>query len=212
MVNLRRFSSSLENFTYERKTMSTSSQPTDGTLAHCDHCNKAIRTERLSLGFLIKDALNNIFNLERGLFFTIWSLLKQPGEVCREFVSGNRFKYMNPFRFLIVAATFSVIAEAITGSTDIFNLMNIEGKDDESVQMVSMIMRDYLNLVILGSAPFYAIGSWIIFRKPKWNLAEYLVVNSYALSLIVILSGIVSFLPGRSSDQVEPISNGSPRY
>ena len=42
------------------------------TNGQCDHCYKRIETERLSEGYLWKDALNNLFNLERGLFFTFY--------------------------------------------------------------------------------------------------------------------------------------------
>ncbi len=164
------------------------------TNGQCDHCYKRIETERLSEGYLWKDALNNLFNLERGLFFTFYWLLRSPEKVIHTFVDGNRHRYMNPFRFLLFAATFIVLSEAILENTTSYTLFSLEGSDDASSKVIGDFMKNYMNVIILFSVPFYTIGSWIFFRKPKWNLAEHLVVNAYAISMIVLLSSIVSLI------------------
>jgi hypothetical protein len=173
--------------------MTETAQDTQETV-QCEYCQKEITNKRLTLSFLLSDASNNLFNLERGLIFTFWSLIRRPGEVVQEFVSGNRHRFMNPFRFLLVAATLTVIAEALSDSTAMFALFDIKGTDDDSTAMVQDIMANYLNFIILLTVPFYAFGSWLVFRKPKWNLAEHLVVNAYGISMTVILSSIVTLL------------------
>ena len=109
-------------------------------------------------------------------------------------MDGNRHRYMNPFRFLLFAATFIVLSEAILENTTSYTLFSLEGSDDASSKVIGDFMKNYMNVIILFSVPFYTIGSWIFFRKPKWNLAEHLVVNAYAISMIVLLSSIVSLI------------------
>lgn len=179
----------------------TTQEPTE----QCEYCKKRIDTGRLSISYLWKDALNNLFNLERGLFFTFWSMLKSPSAVTRAFVEGDRHRFMNPFRFLLVAATFTVILEALAGDANMFTLLDMKGTDESSAKIVGDVMKKYLNIVILATVPFYAIGSWIVFRKPKWNLAEHLVVNCYAISMIVMLSSLFSLVVFPLDDSIRVV-------
>ncbi|NQV52105.1 MAG: DUF3667 domain-containing protein [Flavobacteriales bacterium] len=171
-------------------------------IGQCDHCYKRLETERLSIPYLWKDALNNLFNLERGLFFTFYWLLRSPAKVIHTFVDGNRHRYMNPFRFLLFAATFIVISEAILVNTTSYTLFDVEGSNAASSEVIGDFMKNYMNVIILFSVPFYTLGSWLIFRKPKWNLAEHLVVNAYAISMIVLLSSVISLIAYPFGDTV----------
>lgn len=160
----------------------------------CNTCYKNISPRRLSLKLLISDLLSTVFNLERGLLFTLWHLIKNPGIVVHEFVSGNRHRYMNPFRLMLLAATLAVVVESITGTIESISIMHIEGNDQESNKAISDFLRQNINLIVLMTVPMLSIGSFIVFRKQKWNLAEHLSVNAYGYSVAAIFGSLYSIL------------------
>ena len=159
----------------------------------CSHCHRKLDAPRLSLKYIITDALSQVFNLERGLFFTLWSLIKRPEQVIEAFISGNRFRYMNPFRLLFTVATGAVIMASLA-DYDIGNYMKLTGDDKALLANVTNIVNEYLNIILLLNAPIFALGSWIVFRSLKWNYAEHLVLAAYGYSLMVALDIVMDIL------------------
>lgn len=149
----------------------------------CGVCHRHIQSKRLTLGFLLKDALKNIFNLERGLFYTIKEVLIRPEVVIQDYLRGDRYRYMNPFRFLLTAATLYALVVSIFG----FSIGDFVEPDDQN-PLNPEVLANYTNLIILFNVPFAALGSWLAFRPAKLNYAEHLVVNAYAYSLMTFLT------------------------
>jgi hypothetical protein len=162
----------------------------------CNVCYRQIKRERLTLKFLFNDMLKNMFNLERGLLFTILELFKNPEVVINDFVQGERYRYMNPFRFLIVSASLYALVVSVFG----FSIEGMIEMQEENPLNLS-VLKEYSNLMILAYVPIVAIGSWLAFRPAKLNYAEHLVVNAYAYSFMTIISipldiFFSAFLPG----------------
>lgn len=163
----------------------------------CEHCKKPISREGLSVRFLVLDALNQLFNLDRGLIFTLLEMLRRPQAVIMAFVEGNRFRYMNPFRLLLISATLAVIVDAITGSSELIGAIAVRTEGPNLNQI-----RDNMDLIIIAMVPLFALGTFLVFRKPKWNYAEHLAINAYGLSTITIFGALLSLLAMPFSDQV----------
>lgn len=73
--------------------------------------------ERRVKRFDLKNAFSSILeslNLERGILFTLWSLLRSPGKSTKDFLQAGRLRYISPFRLLIVSTTLLVLIFSIT--------------------------------------------------------------------------------------------------
>lgn len=160
----------------------------------CQTCYKELAPRRLTIKLLINDVMSTIFNLERGVIFTMLTMIKSPADVINAFVNGNRYRYMNPFRLMILAATLAVISESITGTIDTVGHLQIQGSNDESTKVIGDFLKNNINLIVLATVPLLSIGSFIVFRKPKWNFAEHLSINAYAYSVAAIVGSLYSFL------------------
>ncbi|GEM_PF-646625 len=158
---------------------------TENEIKNCEVCRRPITSKRLSIGFLVSDALNNIFNLERGLLYTLIELFRNPKMVMTEFISGNRQRFYNPFRFLLVAATVYALVTSFFGLS-IPEFMQAGGGSENMI--TQEFLAEYADLIILANVPFAALGSWLAFRPAKLNYSEHLVVNAYAYSLMTIVN------------------------
>lgn len=73
-------------------------------------------------------------NLKKGIPFTIWKILSKPGSTIKDYLYGDRSKYVNSFRLLIVVVTISTFLYVQLDITDklISNSMqvNTDGIDN----------------------------------------------------------------------------------
>lgn len=135
------------------------------------------------LRFLVNDPLKNMFNLERGLFYIIIELFKQPEVVIKDYLDSDGYRYMNPFRFQLVVASLCAIVVSIFG----FSIEGIIEMEDGNPMDLDFV-KEYSNLIILINVPLVAFGAWLAFRPSKLNYAEHLVINAYAYSFMTIVS------------------------
>ena len=151
---------------------------------NCEVCKRPITNKRMSVAFLVSDALNNIFNLERGLLYTLIELFRNPKLVMTAFISGNRHNYYNPFRVLLGAATIYTLVISFFGAS----MPEFLQAGNEENMITQDFLAEYTDLIILANVPFAALGSWLAFRPAKLNYSEHLVVNAYAYSLMTLVN------------------------
>jgi len=139
-------------------------------------------------------------NFDRGFFYTAKELLRQPGRVITDYIGGATVRYINPFRFLLLAVGISTLVNLSLGiydlqaaevNDDLNAMMGMEGNEEliERQQRLQREMRKYVNLVPLIIVPFISMMSVIFFKRRQYNYAEQLVVNAFffgELSLIGI--------------------------
>jgi predicted amidophosphoribosyltransferase len=73
----------------------------------CSECGAKIVKERIT----VKRLLSSFFNAlgwDSNFFITLRSLLSNPQSVLKEYISGTRKKYTNPFTFFAISLTISL--------------------------------------------------------------------------------------------------------
>ena len=170
----------------------------------CSECGQRdVANNRLHISEIMCDFFDNAFNIHKGLFFTFSSLLLRPGKVGKSYIEGQRKKYTNPARYLIVAVaiqaffdfwylqpeltqepgffTFSFLSEKVNANMALWN-HNLATK-------YSLIHN--LSMILVFPAIFV-----ILFKKLKYNYTELLTVNFYYFSngLIVTLIAMLSYI------------------
>jgi hypothetical protein len=58
-------------------------------------------------------AFENVWDFDSAFLRTCVGLTVRPGEICREYVRGRRKSYMNPFGYLLLAMTVSLMTESV---------------------------------------------------------------------------------------------------
>lgn len=148
------------------------------------------------------EALVNAFNLDRGLGFTLMSMLLQPGKAIREYLFEDRTRMVHPLRFLLLST-------AIAGFLGVQFLIDkqsmkigfeqgvhveapsdVEGREEfsaavqqEIFTMIFDIFTKYQNLILLLSVPLFALSSRVFFYRRKLYFGEHLAVSAYVVSL-----------------------------
>ena len=84
----------------------------------CPECGQENTSYRVSLGRLLGDLVEELFQLESRLWRTLWLLFRRPGLLTCEYSAGRRVAYTTPLRLYLLAsvAYFFVAGLAPHGS------------------------------------------------------------------------------------------------
>ncbi|MGI9551294.1 MAG: DUF3667 domain-containing protein [Aurantibacter sp.] len=70
----------------------------------CPNCSQANSTKKLTLKDFFDEFFSSLISYDSKLLRTLTALLIRPGKITRDFISGKRASYTNPFRFLLSLA------------------------------------------------------------------------------------------------------------
>jgi hypothetical protein len=157
---------------------------------YCGTCGQRADTRRYTFRELIHLLVVTITNAEKG----IWNLLKglaiRPGQTASEFVEGKRKRYYNPFAFLAIILTLTVLLnswfkpyiEHLEVNPEVLKSYADQHSKDVYTEMIRRfnIVNDwshnYQRIFTLLCAPVYSLILWLFFRKSsKRNMAEIFV-------------------------------------
>jgi hypothetical protein len=153
---------------------------------YCKHCGQKTSVDRINLSNFITEITETIFQIDRGFFYTVKSLMLHPGKAIEEYLQGKRKKYFKPVAYLLALSTFYFLI------TQIFELNTwleefiigwMEGPNDKenSAEVPALVIwfsknYAYSTLFLL---PVFSLASYIAFYNHKKNYLEHLVLNSY---------------------------------
>jgi hypothetical protein len=88
--------------------------PLDVEDKYCHQCGQLNSKKQLALKDFFGEFFSNIFSYDSRIWRTIKHLLFKPGFVSKQFISGKRLSYANPFRFFLsVCIVFFLMIQTI---------------------------------------------------------------------------------------------------
>jgi hypothetical protein len=177
----------------EEKTLCKNcAEPLHG--AYCSNCGQKLISKRYTVFDSIQMVFNQVFNLERGILFTLKELLVSPQKVTLDYINGVTIKYFHPFRFLLVFASISAVLNYYFQSIDMVKeYFGMVKEDAEDTKKVGDIVNQNLTLIILAAIPIFSFFTKLFYRKRDFNYTEHLIINAYANGLASAL-GLITYI------------------
>ncbi len=162
--------------------------------------------ERISMRRISAFILSSL-NLERGLLFTLWALLRNPGEAMREYLFVDRSRYFEPLKLLILSLAIylfllvNIMPEDgfMSGFEEGFLKDNPSAKKEAFFQQITDFIQQHANLILLISIPVSAIVSCLCFWRHRLWYTEHLVLNAYLYGFMSVLGSILMLFLVRST-------------
>jgi hypothetical protein len=157
-------------------------------------------TEKKTLRrFTLKDLISGAFDallLNRGLWVTFLALLQKPGKRIHEYLDIERQKLMRPAQFFLIslgiyvffAFAFSWFEGANQSSLATFAVEPENNEAREVQKSVASYLTRYFNFWVVIALFFYAAAARLLFSSRSYNLAEHLIIHTYIVSEIYLLS------------------------
>ncbi|MFX0557377.1 DUF3667 domain-containing protein [Maribacter sp. CXY002] len=141
---------------YRGITCLNCNHPLDISDKFCPNCSQANSTKKLTLKDFFEEFFSNIISYDSRLLKTLTTILTRPGSISKDYISGKRVSYTNPFRFLLSLAIIYFLLIGSSGNFDSldkygsqpgkfnFNLSNpilediqIKGQGEEKEQLLA---------------------------------------------------------------------------
>jgi len=181
----------------------------------CNNCGAKVIKERITLKSLFSNLLDAL-GWDSNFFITLRFLLYKPQIVLKEYISGTRKKYANPFTFFAISLAISLFIfsqfpkqyiqlstnESLQHTDIMENAVSNDIKDIRSKEIfgyknqeefgkaMTKYMLKYYNLYSFLLLPLYTLIAFLVFRKP-YNYGEHLVINTYIQGILLFLSIIL---------------------
>lgn len=149
--------------------------------------------ERITFQFLGRHALE-LFNLERGLGFTVWRWAIQPRRAAQQYLFEDRSRYVKPFTLLaltvslIAYVSFQVMGLQSQISVDSPQLSQFPEHLRPALHLALNYVIQFFNLFLVVSLPFQAAVNRLLFAKSGFHYPEHLVVVVYLYSIQTLIT------------------------
>lgn len=159
----------------------------------CPKCGQSNKVEKITWPVFLTELSDNIFQINKGLFYTIKELFIRPGETIRNFLIGKRKNYFKPIAFAFALSTIyflvsrifeseTFIGDAIKGyahaASEAETGSRAEKIDIKMIPKLHWFSENYAVTVLL-LLPIFSLASYISFLKIGWNYLEHFILNAY---------------------------------
>lgn len=110
-------------------------QPLDRSDVYCPFCAQLNSKKQLSFRDFFEEFLGSILVYDSRLRHTLRDLLFKPGQITKNYTSGQRLNYANPFRFFLSVSIIYFLVKGIFGGadpSDTNSLIKISNSDKEA--------------------------------------------------------------------------------
>lgn len=147
--------------------------------------------ERITLRFYVKNIFD-AFNVDRGGIFTIKRLFINPGAMVKDYLSKGRYRYTPPFRLLIITTTIALLLIGYSKTGADFSQGFYRGVQSDDSKDLLNSLRQFQNVFLWLSIPFYTLLQYWLNRKSGFNYTENLVEQTYLFTLANLASLIIA--------------------
>lgn len=169
----------------------------------CPNCGQSAAVEQLNAKNFIKEVSGSVFQVNRGLLFTVRELFLRPGHSIHHYLEGKRKPYFKPIAYVFTLSTIYFLISRILGSETFLNAIatgwsngamdqEIDGK---GVEMMNWFAANYGYTVLL-LLPVFSLASHLAFRKFKLHYLEHVALNAYVTGHQALLSVVFAILIG----------------
>jgi hypothetical protein len=166
------------------------------TANFCENCGQK-KFARIDKQYLLQELQYTILHTNKGLFYSLKKLLRNPGKTAREFIDGKRIYHYKPLLLVFVLAGVSAFI-----SFKMFDFQDIVVRDANAkpeaaifINKLNTYFASYGSIFTMLLLPFLAISTRLAFKKWGHNYYEHIVINAYILSVYTLLSFFVVYFP-----------------
>jgi hypothetical protein len=164
--------------------------PASAAPGDCPRCRSASRPGRLTLRYLFARVREETVGSERGFALTLWTLLVAPRRVVEAFLHDADRRYFGPVKYFLVATAISILLMPTLPLFDgaIASMLQKQGLASASVAQAWV--ADWNGVLYAPLLVMLALTTRVFFRASGLNLAEHLVIATYAWSQMVLISAL----------------------
>lgn len=175
----------------------------------CSNCGQKTNVGIIDFKYLLSELNNSFFQVDHGFFYTIKQLAIAPGYSIKDFINGKRKNYFKPITFVLILSTVyaliagffderTMLGDFVTGWS---NYKNSKVSSNDKILVFQWLVKNYAYAMLLF-LPVFSLGSYLSFKKHKYNYFEHLVLNSFVTGQQAVIYTFFLILKSITKDSV----------
>ena len=152
---------------------------------YCGRCGQdAHHTHRLTLKDMLHDIPHSIWHVDKGILFTLKTMIRRPGPTIRTWLAGQRVDHFRPLSLLLVITSFYAVVSSL------LHIEMLPPRDPtqpafvyELQQAMSAFMMKYLAWIYIATVPIWALFARLFLRRGGYNYAECLIIVAFLTAI-----------------------------
>lgn len=168
---------------------------------YCGQCGQQNPPKKLNFLTLYSDFQSRIYGFDGMFPRTLRDLTLAPGQVAREFMKGNRVKYVGPVGyFFLVLTLFLILMQILEIDFYTFSTTSspIHVEESERQRMVSRkfmeVVQNNMRIFSFLQIPISTMFAWLFFRKSRLNYLENSILIFYVSGHLMWFSVVNLFI------------------
>jgi hypothetical protein len=153
---------------------------------YCPNCGSPRTVQKIDTKYLIEELIS-VFNLEKGILFTIRETLLRPGESIRMYLKTDRSYLVKPVLFIILCSLVYTFTQQLLQFHDGYIDIGTGSGDPIAGDMILTWISEnygYSNILI---AFFIALWTKLFFRKQPYSYFEAVVLLCYVMGISMLI-------------------------
>ena len=180
---------------------------TKGAGKYCSSCGNSYAIKRITVHGIFHDVFHFFTHLDKGFAFTLKQLIVAPGMMQRDYVEGNRSRHQKPFSMFFICATVTALLRYW------INLLIMKHYHYGANEGESNFFHQYMVLMHTILLPLYALVTYLVFYKSKYNYAELVVFLLYTIGIFFLITVVIHAIrliwPELDTDYIELFTLGT---
>lgn len=171
----------------------------------CPTCGQPTPVHRIDWHFLGHEFEHSVLHMDRGLLYTLKSMVLRPGHFIRDYIEGRRAGHVKPlFLLMLTAATLVFLSNVMLGG-DILGASTDTARLADGIAGTLMAWANHhyaaATLILL---PLEAAGLKLAFKRFRTlNYPEWLVITAFLTAQAFVIHAVFILLdrwvPGRQT-------------
>ncbi len=158
---------------------------------------------RIDRNYIVQQ-ISAIFSIEKGFFFTLVQMTVRPGLATRDFIAGNRTRYMKPIVFLILCSLIYTLLNKLFGFEDEM-FASLYAQNTLEMKFTHWIQANY-GYVNMITSVITALWVKMLFRKYPYNIFEIIVLVCFYSGVGMLILGVLGIVQSTTGLQTYFIS------
>jgi len=164
---------------------------------YCQYCGEMTHYKRITFTDTLAQFLSASFSLEGRLLSTVAMMVRNPGRLFKDYISGKRRPYYKPVAFFMVLTAVYILIRLLLNYDPLEGqMLEVQAPEHAEVQnnakRAARFMVSNINYIMFFLV--FAIGlAMKLFYWKRYNLAEYTTMGFY-MSGIYVITGLLFML------------------
>ncbi len=163
----------------------------------CPNCGQK-KFRRIDGKYIKEEIQYTILHTNKGFFYTIKNLIKNPGRTTKDYLDGNRVNHYKPILLAFVLSGITTfISYKFINLGEVLNEFFTERMDGKQssldINNLNTFLANYISMIMMSMIPMASIISYLVFRKQGHNYFEHVVINAFLYCFWALCTALVLY-------------------